>query len=228
MASGDDDDPFWRVSMVNSARVLEGERDEGEAEEIPPKRGAASRSSLVPAFVPACGEGSETTWRFDLEVFDVMTGVGGVLWTGALVLSAWLVAHRDATVKGRRVLELGAGVGLVGLAVARAGAAETVLTDCNLELVEGLASAIRRHGLSAEASAAALDWFDPEPDLGPSAAFDVIVGAEVIYSAAHGAAVVQTVDRFLCSGTEGRACILTQTDTLTPNPPPHRKAGPIS
>ncbi|GAB0494190.1 hypothetical protein MMPV_005480 [Pyropia vietnamensis] len=54
---------------------------------------------------------------------------GTTVWDGALVLAAALAAHPAATVAGRRVVELGSGVGLVGVVAAKAGATATVLTD---------------------------------------------------------------------------------------------------
>jgi 2-polyprenyl-3-methyl-5-hydroxy-6-metoxy-1,4-benzoquinol methylase len=54
--------------------------------------------------------------------------IGSVVWRGAVVLCE-LLARRRALVAGRRVLELGAGVGLVALVAARLGAASVLATD---------------------------------------------------------------------------------------------------
>jgi len=130
---------------------------------------------LMPAF-PAlfslCRQGEH--WRFDLEVFDVTTGVGGVLWTGALVASTWLLSHPQVF-HGKRCLELGAGTGLLGLTAAQGGASHVLLTDWEPELLLGLESSILRHGLG---SAGRLDWFDPDAGIGR---FGTILGAEVIH-----------------------------------------------
>lgn len=191
MASGDDDDPFWRVACVDSSRVIEGDpRPDNDPAPLEPR---PSRSFLVPALVPF--EGCVLDIR--LEVFDVTTGVGGVLWTGALVLAAWLLAHRKDTLQGRRVCELGAGVGLVGLSVAMVGGAvETVLTDVDPQLVHGLEDAIERNGVTDRATAARVDWFEPATSVDLEL-FDTVIGAEVIYNASHGQAVVETLERML-------------------------------
>ncbi|DBA83657.1 TPA: hypothetical protein ACH3X1_006213 [Trebouxia sp. C0004] len=55
-------------------------------------------------------------------------GVGACLWDGAFVLTAYIAAQPVDTYAGKRCIELGAGVGLVGLALARLGA-QVTLTD---------------------------------------------------------------------------------------------------
>ena len=53
---------------------------------------------------------------------------GQVVWPVSVVLARF-VASRGAALAGKRVVELGAGTGLAGLAAARAGAARVTLTD---------------------------------------------------------------------------------------------------
>jgi hypothetical protein len=49
-------------------------------------------------------------------------GVGACLWDGAILLAAYLVSMPRHKFVGARCIELGAGVGLVGLALAKMGA----------------------------------------------------------------------------------------------------------
>lgn len=49
-------------------------------------------------------------------------GVGACVWDGALVLAGYLAAQPRYAYVGCRAVELGAGVGLVGLALAKMGA----------------------------------------------------------------------------------------------------------
>ena len=58
--------------------------------------------------------------------------IGSSLWEGALVLLAHLQALPPGALAGARVVELGAGVGLCGLACAALGAAAVALTDTNM------------------------------------------------------------------------------------------------
>ncbi len=94
----------------------------------------------------------------------------------------WPTAHRLArrisgneSLSGLRVLDLGCGVGLVGLAAARRGADVTFLDweDRALALVE---DAARCNGIQVEKTVVA-DWREP-PDM---ERFDVIYAADVLY-----------------------------------------------
>ena len=55
---------------------------------------------------------------------------GGIVWESAFCLAQYLRGEaRARRIRGRRVLELGAGAGLLGLAAAASGAKRVVLTD---------------------------------------------------------------------------------------------------
>lgn len=71
-----------------------------------------------------------------LESFrDELYGAGDVVWPASMAL-ARLVAHCPSLVKGKRVLEVGAGLGLVGNVAAQAGAAEVLMVDYDPEVLE--------------------------------------------------------------------------------------------
>jgi predicted nicotinamide N-methyase len=100
---------------------------------------------------------------------------GCLLWESALALAAWL-AEAPALVRGRRVLELGAGVGLVGHVAAHLGG-EVCQTD---HLSEALSLALHnaRQNALPEPRQLAADWraFDH------GERYDVILGADILYS----------------------------------------------
>jgi predicted nicotinamide N-methyase len=77
--------------------------------------------------------------------------VGCCVWDGAFVLAAWLDAQPAGMFAGKRCVELGAGIGLVGLVCARLGAS-VVLTDRQSMVVQARLNAAKNR-LAAETPA---------------------------------------------------------------------------
>ncbi|PSC76504.1 lysine methyltransferase METTL21D [Micractinium conductrix] len=142
-------------------------------------------------------------------------GVAAALWDGALVLAAYLVAQPRYRYLGMRCVELGAGVGLVGLALAAMGARVTI-TDVGkvLPLMRDNLAANGYHPARGPqegcgwAEADALEWGKPGWMEGPvarlaSGGLDLVVAADCCYIDQDGAspstpAFVQT-----CAGLCG-------------------------
>ena len=92
--------------------------------------------------------------------------VGLKLWEACFVLADHLLSRDPGLCRGAHVVELGAGVGLLGLVAARClGAARVTLTDADVEVLKFL-----RHNVQANESAgggdgkvevASLDWAEP-------------------------------------------------------------------
>lgn len=95
------------------------------------------------------------------------------LWDAAMVLAYVLGGQKD--VEGKRLLELGAGLGAPGLAAAAAGYEVTIsdYEDIIMDFQRVSAAASGLEGIEF----VHLDWLDP-PDLQP---FDVLVGAEILF-----------------------------------------------
>lgn len=113
-----------------------------------------------------------------------MTGfvpnTSSVVWPPARLLSAHLCEHPEL-VRGKRVLEVGAGLGLVGLVAGRLAAAEVVLTDM-AESQPLLQRNIARNGLGAAVRAAELLWGDAAQLAAVGAgAWDVVLASDLIY-----------------------------------------------
>ncbi len=64
----------------------------------------------------------------DVLFAETSDGLGLDLWPASALLCEQLLGYPEL-IRGRRVLELGSGVGLVGLLAARAGAAHVTLSD---------------------------------------------------------------------------------------------------
>ncbi len=95
------------------------------------------------------------------------------LWDSAMVLSYVLGAQKD--VSGKRLLELGAGLGAPGLAAAAAGFDVTLsdYEDIILDFQKVSAAASKLDNVEF----CHFDWLNP-PDLQP---FDVLAGAEILF-----------------------------------------------
>lgn len=110
-------------------------------------------------------------------------GTGCHDWEAGLFLSEFVLSAAQREFSGRRCLELGAGVGMTGVALARAGAAHVLCTDGDLEAVENCERNMRLNGVTAEVAAVQrLRWEDGAVGLGPEApSVDVVVGADLLY-----------------------------------------------
>ncbi|KAF1322407.1 putative methyltransferase, partial [Globisporangium splendens] len=109
-------------------------------------------------------------------------GFGASVYDAAIMLSLYLDNHRDA-VFGKRVVELGSGPGLVGIAAAHCGAKSVVITDGDPASVALTHKNIGLNGLdSGEVSAQQYLWGEQDHPLvlNNKPAFDVILGADIV------------------------------------------------
>ncbi len=138
-------------------------------------------------------------------------------WPSSLVLSAYIVAHKDE-VKGMRVLELGAGTGLVSVVAGLVGAKKVVATDRDLETtLTNLQSSIASNGegLMAVCSARGFNWSQSDrflPSNEDEESFDLILGADVLYSTEDFDDLLLAVARLLNSHGPGCSFITAYHD----------------
>lgn len=100
------------------------------------------------------------------------------LWPSAVALAQTISA---LPVAGRRVVELGCGLALPGLAAAAAGA-HVLVTDWSPDAVSLAAVNARRNGLQLETAVVA--WERPEPLL-ERAPWDLVLASDVLYERRH-------------------------------------------
>jgi predicted nicotinamide N-methyase len=109
-------------------------------------------------------------------------------WASGLVLARWL-AERPEWVRGKRVLDFGAGSGVTAIAAAKAGALEVVACDLDPLAIESCRANAELNGVSLNYST---DFF-AEADR-----FDLIIVADVLYDRAN----LPLLDHFLSRGRE--------------------------
>jgi len=120
-----------------------------------------------------------------------------VVWPSARALAQVVASVEDLS--GKRVIELGCGTGLVGLAAAARGAS-VILSDLVPESIELALRNAKRNGLEVEGLI--MDWSQPPEDLG---VFDGICAADVLYDDGMLRGVLRFVRRHLAP--EGAAWI---------------------
>lgn len=109
-------------------------------------------------------------------------------WASGLVLARWL-AQQPEWVRGKRVLDFGAGSGVAAIAAARAGAAEVVACDLDPLALQACRANAELNGVTMGYS----DDFFAEADR-----FDLILVADVLYDRAN----LPLLDQFLSRGRE--------------------------
>jgi predicted nicotinamide N-methyase len=107
-------------------------------------------------------------------------------------------------VKGKRVLELGSGTGIVGLYAAKLGASHVTLTDFIDFNIEHIKRNIKENGLERVTESR---WFKWGTNLREQ--WDVIIGSDIIYPAMDKDALLNAIKTHLKPG--GR-CIIGYND----------------
>ncbi|TWU72415.1 hypothetical protein ED733_002402 [Metarhizium rileyi] len=113
---------------------------------------------------------------------DVRTGCGGQTWPAGLVLGKHMLRYHKKEMLTARILELGAGGGLVGLAVALGcgGQNQLLLTDQE-EMLDLMQTNIRLNRVESRATALVLNWGEPLPLQVVAQRPNVIIAAECVY-----------------------------------------------
>src|SRR5262249_50229992 len=97
-----------------------------------------------------------------------------VLWRSGMALARELDGQ---DLEGKRVVELGCGLGAPSIAAARGGA-EAIATDGDIDALGLVARNARENGVELET--AMVDWGDPDEliERGP---FDLVLGCDILY-----------------------------------------------
>ncbi|KAI0019212.1 putative methyltransferase-domain-containing protein, partial [Xylariomycetidae sp. FL0641] len=113
---------------------------------------------------------------------DLTNGCGGRLWPAGMVLARHMLRYHRDELRQARILELGAGGGLVGLAVASGCALENPLyiTD-QAGMLDLMAKNTELNGLTGKVKPALLNWGEPLPPDVAAHAPDVVLAADCVY-----------------------------------------------
>ncbi|TRZ00992.1 hypothetical protein DNTS_033376 [Danionella cerebrum] len=120
-------------------------------------------------------------------------GVAAVVWDAAIVLCMYLEAG-NVDLKGKRVIELGAGTGLVGIVAALLGANVTI-TD-RAPALELLSANVRENVPPDQQGAmrvSELTWGE-NLELYSPGSFDLILGADIVYLEESFPALLRTLE----------------------------------
>ncbi|KAI0408811.1 putative methyltransferase-domain-containing protein [Xylaria palmicola] len=116
---------------------------------------------------------------------DLTNGCGGQLWPAGMTLARYMLRYHAKSLAGKRILELGAGGGLVGLAVARGcdlgdGHPPLRITD-QMEMFSLMRHNIALNQLEGKVEATVLNWGEPLPPDVVASPPDVVLAADCVY-----------------------------------------------
>jgi predicted nicotinamide N-methyase len=122
----------------------------------------------------------------------------GLLWPSGRVLAQAMLTFE---VEGKRVLELGCGLGLASLVVHRRGG-DITASDCHPLAAAFLLENLRLNALPPMKYETG-DWLRANPRLG---LFDLIIGSDVLYDREQPEALSQFIDRHSAASVEVLIC----------------------
>lgn len=142
------------------------------------------------------------------EVTFGASGFGHRVWEAGVALAVWLALNAQTTVAGKRVLELGSGVGTAGLAASLLGATSVTLTDVG-KVLPNLAHNAALNAAADGMHTRELDWqtcLDAGFAPAEGAPYEVVLASDCIYYEADAPALAAAVNVHLAPG--GQAILM--------------------
>lgn len=134
-------------------------------------------------------------WRLaDSDGGDLLPPYWAYPWAGGLALARHLL-DRPETARGRSVLDLGSGSGIVGIAAMKVGAKEVIAADID-------PNAVAATGLNAAANGVALAVIGDDLMSGSPPAVDLIVAGDLFYEPGLAERATTFLGRCVTAGIE--------------------------
>jgi predicted nicotinamide N-methyase len=118
-------------------------------------------------------------------------------WPSGVALAQLINGELASKVRGKRVIELGCGLGITGMAAARAGG-DVTLTDGDAEALALVKENAERNGLTV--ATAVLEWSQVPAEL--AGQFEVVIGGDVVYDRSQIGALATAIHTLLIPGGE--------------------------
>lgn len=146
---------------------------------------------------------------------DLQEGCGGQLWPAGMVLSKYMLKyHRSQSLQGKSIVEIGAGGGLVGLAVALGCDVDSkIWTTDQLPMLALMRKNIALNKLNEKVGAVVYDWGTPPPsEILPSDSAgehrnpDIVLAADCVYFEPAFPLLLQTLEDLIGPATTCYFC----------------------
>jgi len=147
--------------------------------------------------------------RIKLAV-DASPGCGGIAWPAGEVLSRYIARRGPDALRGKTVLELGSGTGLVGLVAGKLGA-EVWITD-QAPLLPIMQRNVAMNALVSSVHVVELNWGEPILPTVPHAP-DLILAADCVYFEPAFPLLVQTLAALVPPAATSTKKLETRTET---------------
>lgn len=160
------------------------------------------------SYADRSGEGDNKLYNYKsvIKLRQSYTALGTTVWDGSIAL-AKMFDNRDLFpihyLQGCRVLELGAGCGLVGIYLCLLGAKMTILTDqkCCVKTLEDNVAANVTEVCRSRIKVMEYCWGKNTEDLTKDGLFHLILAAECLYSADDSMRLAQCIPKLSKSGS---------------------------